>query len=264
MIDLYELKQFVSFAEHGTLSAVAEEFHISTPSVTRSMQHLEDVLGVMLFTRSKNHIALNETGRFAVACARKLLQESEHTVSQIRTFDARQRTIVIRSCAPAPLWELLHKLSKSCPQMTISSTIVNNADVLKAWKDGSCDMAILPFPEDSAIPFMTEHLFVCVLPDHPLAAYQALSLAQLNGFNFLLRSELGFWDELCREKMPASKFLVQANDDDFVELVRASTLPCFTTDYILKRETPYPDRVYIPVTDPEVNVTFYLLSRKSF
>ena len=41
MIDLYELWQLTAFADLGTLSKVAEEFHISTPSVTRSMQHLE-------------------------------------------------------------------------------------------------------------------------------------------------------------------------------------------------------------------------------
>ena len=42
MLDLYELEQFVAFAELGTLSRVAEKFHISTPSITRSMQHLEE------------------------------------------------------------------------------------------------------------------------------------------------------------------------------------------------------------------------------
>ena len=51
MINLYELRQLVAFADLGTLSRVAEEFHISTPSVTRSMQHLEDDFGVPLFTR---------------------------------------------------------------------------------------------------------------------------------------------------------------------------------------------------------------------
>lgn len=40
MPDLYELKQLAAFADLGTLSKVAEEFHISTPSVTRSMQLL--------------------------------------------------------------------------------------------------------------------------------------------------------------------------------------------------------------------------------
>ena len=54
MIDLNELSQLVAFADLGTLSRVAEEFHISTPSITRSMQHLEQYFGVPLFTRGKN------------------------------------------------------------------------------------------------------------------------------------------------------------------------------------------------------------------
>lgn len=61
MVDLYELKQLADFADLGTLSKVAEEFHLSTPSVTRSMQHLEQYFGVPLFTRGKNKIELNET-----------------------------------------------------------------------------------------------------------------------------------------------------------------------------------------------------------
>lgn len=53
MVDLYELKQLAAFAELGTLSRVAEKFHLSTPSVTRSMQHLEAYFGVPLFRRGK-------------------------------------------------------------------------------------------------------------------------------------------------------------------------------------------------------------------
>ena len=63
MIDLNELSQLVAFADLGTLSRVAEEFHISTPSITRSMQHLEEAFGVPLFLRGKNKIELNENGR---------------------------------------------------------------------------------------------------------------------------------------------------------------------------------------------------------
>ena len=101
MVDLYELKQLTAFADLGTLHRVAEEFHLSTPSITRSMQHLEQYFGVPLFTRGKNRIELNETGKLAVAAARKLLQEAELAVAQVRAFDQRQRTIVIRACAPA-------------------------------------------------------------------------------------------------------------------------------------------------------------------
>ena len=42
MLDLNELEQLIAFADTGTLSKVAEAFHISTPSVTRSMKNIEE------------------------------------------------------------------------------------------------------------------------------------------------------------------------------------------------------------------------------
>ena len=260
MIDLYELRQLAAFADLGTLSRVAEEFHISTPSVTRSMQHLEDAFGVPLFTRGKNKIELNNTGYVAVECARKLLREAEQTVQQVRDFDQRRRTVVVRSCAPAPLWELLPKLNTQKPGVMVSSAICQNDEVLSAWQEGSCDVAILPFPIDGAKPFMQEKLFVCIPAEHELAKHKSLTFADINGFNFLLRTELGFWDSLCREKMPASKFLVQTDNAVFDELVRASSLPCFTTDYG-QLQGGYPERVNIPLTDDEAHVIFYLAKK---
>lgn len=258
MLDLNELSQLAAFARLGRLSRVAEEFHISTPSITRSMQHLEEAFGVKLFIRSKNKIELNDTGLRAAEAAARLLKDTDEAVRQIREYDARKHTIVIKSCAPAPLWEMLRKLSVDRPEMTISSAICQNDEVLSAWNDGLCDIAILPFQTDGAREFMHENLFVCVPPDHALAQHDTLSFDDINGFNFLLRTELGFWDTLCREKMPASKFLVQPDAAVFNELVRASSLPCFTTDYIHIDE--YPDRTRIPLSDPEAQVTFYLLS----
>ena len=260
MIDLYELSQLVAFADLGTLSRVAEEFHISTPSVTRSMQHLEDCFGVPLFTRGKNRIELTDTGKLTVTYARKLLQEAEQLVWQARDFDQRQRTIIIKSCAPAPLWELLPKLNASRPDRMVNSAICQSEEVLAAWQDGSCDMAILPFSIAGAVPFMRENLFVCVPAGHELAKRKSLTFADINGFNFLLRTELGFWDTLCREKMPASKFLVQTDTSVFDELVKASTLPCFTTDYG-QLQGGYPERINIPLTDDEAHVTFYLVKK---
>ena len=266
MLNLEELEQLTAFADCGTLSKVAEKYHISTPSITRSMQHLEESFGVPLFTRSKNRITLNETGEVAVEYARKLLQEAEQTLAQVRAFDVRRRTIVVRSCAPAPLWELLKQLDSSHPGMTVSSAICQNAEVLQALEQGSCDMAILPFPVElpgwKAQECMTERLFVCVPEGHELAGHQELHWSDLNGFNFLLRSELGFWDTLCRENMPASKFLIQTEESVFEELIRASTLPCFTTDYISELGRHYPGRVNIPLADEDARVTFYLVTRE--
>ena len=261
MLDLYELRQLVAFADLGTLSRVAEAFHISTPSVTRTMQHLEDAFAVPLFTRSKNKIALNATGKMAAEQARKLLREAEQTVQQVRSFDQRQHTVVVKSCAPAPLWELLPKLNAAHPGMVTASAVCQSEEVRAAWQGGDCDIAIFPYPVEGTKPFMQENLFVCVPPQHDLAKHTALTFRDINGFNFLLRTELGFWDTLCREKMPASRFLVQPDNDTFDELVKASSLPCFTTDYG-QLQGGYPGRVNIPLTDPEAQVTFYIAEKK--
>ena len=266
MLDLNELQQLVAFADLGTLSRVAQEGHISTPSITRSMKNVEESFGVPLFTRSKNHIELNETGRVAVEAARKLLSEAGQAVRQVQDFDQRRRTLVVKSCAPAPLWELLPQLNAAHPGMTIASHICPNEKVLEVWEAGGCDVAILPFLlEDTGAEvqeFMHEKLFVCVPPTHELAQHKTLTFAEINGFNFLLRTELGFWDTLCRMKMPASRFLIQTDEFAFDELVASSSLPCFTTDYFTNAQERYPGRVFIPLADPEADVTFYVVTKK--
>lgn len=263
MLDLYELKQLAAFDELGTLSRVAEKFHVSTPSVTRSMQHLEQDFGVPLFTRGKNKIELNAAGQLAVAYARRLLHDADRAVQQVRAFDQHQKTIAVSSCAPAPLWALLRKLNAVYPEKIVTSAVCRNEEVQAAWANGTCDIAILPFPTDGAKPLIRESLFVCVPPEHELARYASLNFADINGFNFLLRTEFGFWDALCREKMPASRFLVQPDSSVFDELVRASSLPCFTTDYGRQQHIDYPNRVHIPLTDPEANVTFYISTKSA-
>ena len=268
MLDLYELQQLVAFADHHTLAKVAELFHIATPSVTRSMQHIEDTFGVPLFSRTKNRIELNETGLLAVDYARKLLQDADTALAQVQDFDRKQHTIMVCSCAPAPLWRLLPQISAACPQMTISTRICQNEDVLAAWQSGDCDVAILPFLYEDSLhstvkKFMQENLYVCVPPEHELAHHETLTFSQINGFNFLLRTELGFWDTLCREKMPSSRFLIQSDEFAFNELIQSSSLPCFTTDYICSPPKGYFGRVNIPLTDAEAQVTFYILMKNS-
>lgn len=57
MIEIYLLEQLVAFDRCGTLSAAAEQLHLAQPSLSRSMQKLEGILGVPLFDRQKNRVS---------------------------------------------------------------------------------------------------------------------------------------------------------------------------------------------------------------
>lgn len=267
MLDLSELRQLVVFAECGRLSKAADMLYLSQPTMTRSMQHLEEEFGVPLFERTKNSIGLNATGKMAVEQARMLLREADKAVSDVRDFDRKQHTLSIVSCAPAPLWDLLPQLARLFPAKTMSSSIKTEQETLAAIKNEDAELAVLTeeLDEDGFIsfPFLEEKLSVCLPPDHPLSGHAELTFSQINGYNFLLAENLGFWDSLCREKMPASRFHVQTSELAMRELIEESTLPCFVTDLSDSiRGYSIANRVIIPITDPEANVTYYLTCKK--
>ena len=267
-MNVTELQQLAAMEELGSFSEVARRFYVSTPTVTRNMARAEKFFGVELFSRGKNRVELTEAGHLAAAGARRALRELESSVAEVRAYDRSLRTIDVVSCAPAPLWVLAPRTSRLYPGMSVTTRVADLAQTEDALATGSCDVAVLPHPAEDpellSVHLMDEHLYLCVPTDHALADRDAVAFADLNGFNFLLSSDLGFWNDIVRRSLPASRFLVQ--DDEFAlnELIRTSSLPCFTTDVALERR--YRDvggsRVMVPITDPEANVSFYLVASK--
>lgn len=263
MINLNDLEQLVAFADCGTLSRAAETLHISQPTITRTMQHLEEDFGVSLFDRGRNRIVLNATGACAVEHARKLLFDAEQTVRAVQAFDRKQRVISIASCAPAPLWSLLPALAARFPENTLSSRVMDTPEIHAGFANGDFTLTILPEPcEDPSVicvPYLRETLAVCVPLAHPLAGAKVLSFSAINGYNCLLRDELGFWTRLVKEQMPASRFLVQTDEFEFAELVRHSTLLSFATNLALAENRVPDDHIVIPLSDSAADVTYHLV-----
>lgn len=264
MLNLEELEQLVAFKELGTLSKVAEQFLISTPSLSRSMQNLEEDFGVTLFERSVNRISLNETGERAVQVARRILETSQQGIQEVRDFDQSLKTITVTSVAPAPLWNLLPILTSLYPDKQIKHKICSTRQALEVIDENTTDIAVLPFSFEGhsidSLPYLKESLDIVVPLDHALAKETSVSFSDIDGYNFLLMNQIGFWNDLVQEKMPASKFLVQSSRFEFEELANNSTLPRFATNLSKARGTLQTERVTIPLSDPEAKVTYYLVS----
>lgn len=264
MLNLEDLSQFVAFYKYGTLTKVAEEFHISQPTITRTMKRVEEEFNVPLFIRSSNKIEINETGKVAAEAAMKLLHEANQCKEEVQTYDRQLRTISVESCAPAPLWTFIPLLHRKQPKKTITSKLADDTSQLEAnLLAKKCDVAILPYPLDvkgiKCIKYLEEHLSICVPKDHELAKYKEVSTSQINGYNCLLRPDIGFWNDFNKKKLPVSKFLVQTDEFAFNELIRESNLPCFTTNLVLDSYSEsLGDRIPIPITDEEANVTYYI------
>lgn len=264
VFEIYQLEQLLAFAEYGTLSGAAERLHLSQPALSRSMQRLETELQVPLFDRQKNKIEFNENGRMAADCARQVMDKCQDMISRLQAFDRSQRTILVGSCAPAPLWEIPPVLSDLYPDRTISSEMRENDMLLQGLRDDVYQLIILPYPVEepgiTCVKYGEEHLYFSLPPAHPLSGSKGLYMRDLNGETMLLRNRLGFWRDVTDQKMPDTRFLEQ-EDIAFNELVKSSALPSFTTDVAFRREGNPINRVNIPILDEEANVTYYCLCK---
>ena len=141
MLNLLELQHLIAVSELGSFSKAAERFFVSTPTITRSMRHVEAAFGATLFNRDKNKVTLNETGRLAVERARRVLQEADAAVAQVQAFDRSLRTISVVSCAPAPLWDLVPRITRLYPGLSTNTRVADLPATEQALRTGACDIA---------------------------------------------------------------------------------------------------------------------------
>lgn len=261
MIEIYQLVQLLSVAKNGTLSKAAEELHLTQPSVSRSIQKLEEELQVTLFERQKNKITLNRNGELALEYAKRIVSETEDMAEHIRALDRSLHTITVGSCAPAPLWDSIQLLSSLYPDMTISYDIKDHDKLIQGFIDKTYQIIILTAPLEEpdtySVRYGNENLFFSLPPGHALAGQKELHLKDMDGETMLLHSKIGFWYSMHIEKMPSTHFLLQDDYLTFSELVKASALPSFTSDIMMRREGRPENRAIIPILDKEVHVTYY-------
>ena len=273
MIEIYLLEQLDAFARFGTLSRASEELHLTQPSLTRSMQKLEELIGVPIFERTKNKLSLNENGLIAAEYARRILDEEDRMVDHLRALDRSTRTISVGAVAPGPLIEFVPSLSALFPDMSIASEVKTEDELLEGLGNSIYQFVILTHQvEDVNLiceRYGDEQLFVSLPKKHRLSKKKMLSFRELNGESFLMLSEVGVWDKLVRKNMPDSSFLIQNDQNALGELIEASNLPNFATDITIKAyenmQIPsrnLSDRVLIPISDESATMDFYIVANK--
>lgn len=268
MLTYEEMQYFVAFADSGTLTKVADRFTISQPTITRAMQKAEEVFGVPLFSRTRNSIRLNDNGVLAAEEIRRLLRQTEEAVDRVRAHDRASRTISLGSAAAVPIPGLIAALNRRFPEKAIATELKLPAELLDGLGRNVYQLIVLPSDPNAGVKpasrrYCTcaigeEHLMFLLPKKHRFAGRKSLTLREMDGENMLLYSEIGFWADIVRQKMPHSRFLVQSERYSMNELIANSVLPCFTTDLVNQDRSIGSDRVAVPIRDPEVNVTYYL------
>lgn len=257
-----QLHQLDTIARLGTISAAANELHISQPALSRSLARLENELGTQLLDRQGRKISLNAAGKTALEYIRSILHEERLMKIALDELLDRASSLLVGTVAPAPLWRLTAQSIERFPDRLLSSHTMHQRDIGREIIDRTIDLGItrkpLHYPAIRCCHLMDETLAISAPQDHCLAQKHSLTFAELDGEDFLLMGNIGFWQTMVTEKMPHSSFLVQEDRMVFEQLAITSPLLGFVTNAAyLSGEMP--GRVIIPLDEPDASVSFYLL-----
>lgn len=75
-LDLRKIKHMLALAEHGSFWKAANAANITQPALSRSIQSLEDSLGVKLFERNTRSVELTPIGHVCIEAAERILQSA--------------------------------------------------------------------------------------------------------------------------------------------------------------------------------------------
>ena len=164
------------------------------------------------------------------------------------------------------MWDIEPLIKELYPQITIQTAVINQKDLITKLKEKEYQLIITPEQVDDSqyvcIPYVEEDLLLSLPLNHPLTKKKTIKFHDLDGQTMLLYSNIGFWHDLHMQKTPKTKYLLQEERFTFNEIVKASTLPSYTSNLSIKREGKMSDRIILPIEEEEAHVTYYVVMLK--
>jgi DNA-binding transcriptional LysR family regulator len=185
MMNLQQLKYFLTTVELGSLNKAAKALYISQPALTKQLARLERDLGCRLLIRKTTGIELTDAGGYLYEKACSILQQVQQTVEGMKQYaqTPQLRIGALPSLASYYLSGFIHKLEDS-KEFRVDITILDTTrELISMMEEDRLDLA---FVQDFAghDRFHTIHLFidpyVAILPaSHPLVRETPLSFQRL-------------------------------------------------------------------------------------
>jgi DNA-binding transcriptional LysR family regulator len=266
MIDFHQLRQLVTIAEQGSLSAAAKKLHISQPALSRSMQRLETDLGLSLFERRRNRLIFRELGLLAVDRARSLLQDANRYVEDLHAHALQLSTVLIGSNSPGPLWRLSTEAHERFPHVILLEELAEAGQLLTDLRSGRLRLVLIHYPVREAgllcREYMVEHLQLELPPGHPLCSRESLTLEDLLGMPVLGYRNVGIWRTRFAG-LEGLHIIEQAELDVLEDLALSSGLPVLTSSSSPPPTSRIGGRVTLPILGETTTLPFYLCARGS-
>jgi len=194
-MEIKQLRAFVAIAEEKTFTAGAKRVNVTQAAVSMQIRHLEDQVGLPLFTRTPRRVILTQAGELLLERARRILREHDSALEELaEVAGAEHGRLRIGSAsamfATAQLPSILEKLKNKYPSADISVSSGTSKKLVELIMQGDVDIAFVSLPIE-AKGIQTELLFsdevVAIAPSgHPKAKTKFVSAETLASEDLIL------------------------------------------------------------------------------
>lgn len=193
-MDIKQIRYFIEVSSMGSFTSAAKRLFISAPGLVKSMDRLEEELGVPLFVRTRTGVTLTQAGQVLARYAPHYIRKHEFIVSEIRKV-ASQQEARVEVCMT---WGLLSFF----PRDFLSRFVLHNPDVSLTTHNyalGELHEALLEYRETIGLYFgqiddpeldilfhRESPLHALLSQDNPLCEKPVLSLSDLRQAKVIL------------------------------------------------------------------------------
>jgi DNA-binding transcriptional LysR family regulator len=148
-LDLKKLMAFQLVAKNGNLRLAAARLNQTIPAISSKIRKLEEDLGIKLFERLPNSLALTEIGERFLIEAEVILGRVDEAIATIETLESPRGRLAV-SIGSDHSWYFAPKISeflRRFPSVILSLQVYHATDAIQALNCGDLDVAIGIFPK---------------------------------------------------------------------------------------------------------------------
>ena len=197
MINLSELRVFVTAAEEGNFSRAAERLQLSQAAISQNIHALEKEYGVELFIRRGRSVELSESGQAILPLAREILHSSSRFEDAMRNATQQVSGDLLLGCSTSsgrylmPI--LLSLFQKQFPAVRSRIKVLSRAEVLEQLLDETIPLGItsrvFEHHEIESLPIFSEKVILVVPFNHPWASNGVVEPGDIVGQPIIMREE---------------------------------------------------------------------------
>jgi LysR family transcriptional regulator, nitrogen assimilation regulatory protein len=151
-LNLRSLRNFLKVTTCGSISRAAIELHITQPSLTQHLKHLEDYFGTPLFMRHGRGVVLTEAGKLLRLKGEILIEQIEDLRGEVESSTARPRgTLAIGmpiSWSQLVTYPVIARYRREYPDVRIKLVVNPSEALATAMHNNEIQLAVLTETDD--------------------------------------------------------------------------------------------------------------------